>query len=194
MDDHSQICPLAKLVPFLKAQNDRLENHEKALDVLRAKNWSLETILCGVRETLESIETRRQDDEADALGTVSHRPEPYDSTTHQLLAGHESLRRDVERLWTGISNLDAKASMMVMNESLQVKNELTHTNAAISSIRMQLNWLMSPNHQRGFPIRSHPTSESIHFDASIATTVPGRPFGPQPARRLSEDGRQEPKL
>ncbi|KAL8805370.1 MAG: hypothetical protein Q9223_005254 [Gallowayella weberi] len=194
VDDHNRICPLAKLVPFLKAQNNRLETQEKAIEVLRARNWSLETMLYGVVETQERIESRLKENEANALGTVSHHPEPYESTPHQLLSGHESLRRDVERLSMNISSLDAKASMMVLNESLQVKNELAHTNAAISSIRMQLNWLTSANHQRGFPIRSQPTSESIQLDASTGTPVPGRSIGAQPARRLSEDGRQEPKL
>lgn len=194
MADHSKSCSLAKLVPFLKAQDDRLEAHEKALDALRAKNWSLETVLCGIAETMESFVSQQKAGQADPFRTASHLPEPYDSTTHHLLCGHESLRRDVERMSTEISNLDAKTSMMILNESHRAKNELAHANAAISSLRMQLNWLTSPNHQRGFPIRSHPPSESIQLDASIATSEPRRLPNLQPARRLSDDGRQEPKL
>ncbi|KAL8726589.1 MAG: hypothetical protein Q9166_006624 [cf. Caloplaca sp. 2 TL-2023] len=196
MDEHFKSCPLAKLVPFLKAQNDRLEAHGKALDLLRAKNHSLEAVLYSITETLDTFESQQLETEVDSHETVSDNPEPYDSTTHHLLSGHESLRRDVDQMSIEISNLDAKASTMILNESLHAKHELAYANAAISSIRMQLNWLMSDNHHRGFSIRSQPisTAESVQLDAPVATNEPRRPLGPQPTRRLSDDARQEPKL
>ncbi|KAL8846736.1 MAG: hypothetical protein Q9221_008210 [Calogaya cf. arnoldii] len=166
MDYHSKICPLAKLVPLLKAQNDRLEAQETALDLLKAKHYSLEAVLSSITESLETYHVRQRGNEVEAFGPVAHTPEPYDATTHHLLCGHESLRRDVEQMSMEISNLDAKTRMMVINESLHTKDELTRANAAISSIRMQLNWLTSADYQRGFPTRSHRTAGSM--EASVA--------------------------
>lgn len=192
MDYHFKNCPLAKLIPFLKVQNDRLESQEIALDLLKAKHYSLETVLSSITETLETCDTRQQGTEVETFGPVSQTPEPYDATTHHLLCGHESLRRDVERMSMEMSNLDAKARLMILNESLHTKDELSRANAAISSIRMQLNWLTSANHQRGFPTRSHRAPGSA--EASVAATDPHRPPGLQTPRRLSDDPRQEPKL
>ncbi|KAL8643413.1 MAG: hypothetical protein Q9226_008397, partial [Calogaya cf. arnoldii] len=172
MDHHSKICPLAKLVPFLKAQNDRLEAQETALDLLKAKHYSLEAALSSITESLETYDVRQHGTEVEAFGPVAHTPEPYDATTHHLLCGHESLRRDVEQMSTEISNLDAETRMMVLNESLHTKDELTRANAAISSIRMQLNWLTSADHQRGFPTRSHRPAGST--EASVAVIDPHR--------------------
>ncbi|KAL8751983.1 MAG: hypothetical protein Q9199_006058 [Rusavskia elegans] len=184
MDYHFKNCPLAKLIPFFKAQNDRLESQEIALDLLKAKHYSLEMVLSSITETLETCDIRQQGTEVETFGPVSQTPEPYDATTHHLLCGHESLRRDVERMSMEMSNLDAKARLMILNESLHTKDELSRANAAISSIRMQLNWLTSANHQGGFPTRSH----------RAPATDPHRPPGLQTPRRLSDDPRQEPKL
>ncbi|KAL8910492.1 MAG: hypothetical protein Q9171_004188 [Xanthocarpia ochracea] len=192
MEDHSKTCPLAKLVPFLKAQNDRLETHAKALDVLRAKHCSLQTVLSCIRETLETFETRQRASEYEDSRPVTHTPEAYDATTHHLLCGQESLQRDVERMSTEISNLDRKATLMVLQESFETKDELARANATISSIRAQVNWLTSANHQRGIPTR--PLGATGNAETSVVATDPHRPLGLQASRRPSSDVRQEPKL
>ena len=192
MEDHSNTCPLAKLVPFLKAQNNRLETHAKALDALRAKHSSLETVLCCIRESLETFETRQRASEFEDSGPVTHTPEAYDATTHHLLCGQESLQRDVERMSTEISNLDRKATLMVLQESFETKDELARANAAINSMRAQVNWLTSANHQRGIPTR--PLGAPGNAEASVVATDPHRPLGLQASGRPSSDARQEPKL
>ncbi|KAL8672646.1 MAG: hypothetical protein Q9168_002887 [Polycauliona sp. 1 TL-2023] len=192
MDHHLKTCALAKLVPFLQAQNNRIKTQETALDLLKAKQYSLETVLSDVTKTLETCHTRQPGNELDTLGPRTHTPEPCDATTHHLLCGHETLRRDVERMSMEMSNLDAQTRMMILNESLHTKDELSRANAAISSIRMQLNWLSNSENQRGPPIRFHGASASA--GVTVAGTDSRRPQSLQTQRRLSDEARQEPKL
>lgn len=71
-------------------------------------------------------------------------------TQQHLLALHESLRgtvsnleNDMSALANNISELDARTSMQVMNETLRIKEELAHTNAALFSTRSQVQWLLN---------------------------------------------------
>jgi len=71
-------------------------------------------------------------------------------TQQHLLALHESLRgnvstleNDISALSNTISELDARASMQLMNETLRIKEELAHTNAALFSTRAQVQWLLN---------------------------------------------------
>lgn len=184
-ETHLKICPLAKLVPFLELQNDRLEAQKEALDHLTAKNNILQTAVSNVIESLES-QPDSIDRRASTIVDVS--------TTHHLLCVHESLRRDVERVSMELSHLDAKASMMILNESLRAKDEMAHTNAAVNGIRTQLHWLTMANQQRTVPTRAHPPSQRTQTNSSVVTGGSVAVQSPQPTRRLSDPSRQETKL
>jgi hypothetical protein len=73
---------------------------------------------------------------------------PFDSPTHHLLCLHESLRDEVSRISAALNDLDARSSMTLMNETLRLKDELAHTNAAVGSMRVQLHWLISSRLQQ----------------------------------------------
>jgi len=121
---------------------------------------------------------------------------PFDSTAHHLLCLHESLREEVNRVSAAVSEVDAKASMMVLNESLRVKEDLSHTNAAIGSMRMQLHWLMSArlqNQQRVAMVRAQSLGESLGTGTSSAQAGPIEGVA-LPVRKSSESTRQDPKL
>lgn len=192
LDQHTRTCPLAKLIPFLKFQNDRIAAHETALNHLRHKNSLLETSFSTIQDTLNvpshlletnpSLQTPSPEDNS-----------PFDSTTHHLLCMHESLREEVGRVSATVSELDAKASMMVLNESLRTKEELAHTNAAIGGMRMDLHWLMSArlqNQQRGGMMSVG--ERELGVGASGAGELAGA-LGSS-ARRLSDSTRQDTKL
>ena len=137
MGSHTTSCALAKLEPFLKAQNEHLQAHDAALEHLNQKNLILEGSLTAIREALDPAANLVEDD-AMALTTDG---EPVDLTIHNLLCLHESLRDEVSRVSMAISELDAKSSMVVTNEQLRVKEEFAHANSAIGGLRMQLDWL-----------------------------------------------------
>lgn len=190
LDQHTTTCPLAKLIPFLKFQNDRLAAHETALNHLRLKNSLLETSFSTIQETLNAPSNLLETNPS--LTSSPEDNSPFDSTAHHLLCMHESLREEIGRVSAAVSELDAKASMMVMNESLRTKEELAHTNAAVGGMRMHLHWLMSArlqNQQRGMMRAGEP---ELVVGASRAGGLAGE-LGPS-VRRLSDSTRQDTKL
>ena len=192
LDQHSRTCALAKLVPFLQKQNERLNAHEAALQSLRQKNYILETSFSSFQETLNTSA-----DLVDAPSSSASTSDtgPFDSTSHHLLCLQESLREEVSRVSAALSELDARTTMTAMNESLRVKEDFSHMNAAIGGIRLQLHWLVSSrlqNQQRTTMIRSQ-TGGDLDVGASSRTQGPnGDPV--LPIRRLSDSSRQETKL
>lgn len=157
LDEHLKTCPLAALAPFLKAQNERLSLQEASIEHLRRKTEILEGGLSSVQAALNSsTEQVNSTLFSSTQPSASIPPSPtspnatapaetpsFDSATHYLLLLHESLREEVGRVSTAVSDLDAKMSMMVINEGLRIKDDMAHTNAAINSLRMQMHWLVS---------------------------------------------------
>lgn len=204
---HIETCPLAKLTPFLKLQNDQLSAHEAALKHLRHKNSLLETSLHSLQENL-NVSTKVFGSSADT-NTHNRNPDdpPFDSTAHHLLCLHESLREEVTRVAAAVSDLDARASVTVMNESLRVKEELVHTNAAIGSMRMQLHWLLSArlqtnqqNQQQQQQQRRVSATRGQSQERGAGEGLSGTPglggplqLGP-PMRQPSDSMRQDTKL
>ena len=70
--------------------------------------------------------------------------------TQLLLSQHEALRHEVSRfesdlaaLAAGLEQLDGRTSMQIMNETLRIKEDLAHTNAALFSTRAQVQWMLN---------------------------------------------------
>lgn len=193
LDEHLKTCPLAKLVPLLKMQNYRLDAHEAALKHLRHKNSILEISFSAIQETLSPSANLV---DAPSSSSTASDTGPFDSTAHHLLCLHESLREEVSRVSAAVSEVDAKASMMVMNESLRVKEDFSHTNAAIGGMRMQLHWLMSARlqtQQRVAMVRAQSSGEALGVGTS-SVAIGSSEGSALPVRRLSDSTRQETKL
>lgn len=194
MEQHTATCPLVKLVPFLKLQNDRLAAHESALNHIRQKNILLEDSFSTIQQTLKPS-YGLLDTNITLPNPPSERRSPFDSTAHHLLCLHESLREEIARVSAAVSELDAKTSMMVLNESLRTKEELAHTNAAVGGMRMHLHWLMSArlqNQQRDLIVRGGMVGSSGGDGGPGGSAVGGA--GGLPVRRLSDTARQDTKL
>ena len=76
--------------------------------------------------------------------------------TQLLLAQNESLRQDftalsgeTSNLVSALENLEGRTSMQIMNETLRIKEDLAHTNAALFSTRAQVSWLLSRERGQG---------------------------------------------
>lgn len=187
VDQHKSTCALAKLAPFLKRQAETLETHEAALKHLRDKNSILEDSFQAIQETLTSetnlVESNTPNQPTAAGG-------PFDSTTHHLLSLYESLREEVSRVPAMVSELDAKSSMMLVNENLRLREDLSHTNSAINGMRLQLQWLVSARLQNQQRMAMGRT-----LGAPNDRNSPDRSVGlVQPMRRVSDFTRQETKL
>jgi hypothetical protein len=100
--------------------------------------------------------------------------------------------------------------MMIINESQRSKDEMLHVNAAISNMRMHLQWVVSATLQQrsnaaGAGGSRTPGSTTANASASNATRGGGGGGGARPGvgagvvglggfRRLSDSNRQDTKL
>lgn len=186
IDQHTQICPLVALSPAFKFMEGRLEEQDASLAAMRVENCALKIRMKELHVSLSQSRPLGQLQDADASppsavamyeSSTSTSDQPFDSPTHHLLSMHESLREELERVTRLITDLDGRISMMVMNENLRLKEDMTHMNAVISSMRMQLQWLTSARLQRAGP----PTAATSNREQAPSTPVPGAP-----PRRLSD--------
>lgn len=131
-----------------------------------------------------------------SIDSAAQPPGEPNSQQH-LLALHESLRAsfatlqaDVSSLSNNLAEVDARTSMHIMNETLRIKEDLAHTNAALFSTKAQVHWLLNrerAGQQLGVRGRAPgpPSSSSVAGPSSQpAASVSAAPM----ARGLSSEG------
>lgn len=172
LETHKGDCIFAKLAPHFKQQARLLSDVREQLAVQKIRNEVLETGFERINEivhnqilpkleNLDVEEIERIPSPASAARdmllpahlralTPSPSPEQANQAQQHLLALHESLRGNVSNLENDISHiannladLDARSSMQIMNETLRIKEDLAHTNAALFSTRAQVQWLLN---------------------------------------------------
>ena len=191
---HKLHCIFAKLAPHFTQQTKLLSDVREQLAVQKIRNEVLETGFERINEIihdqilpkLENMdveEIERIPSPASAARdmllpahlralTPSPSPEQGNQAQQHLLALHESLRgnmttleNDILHIANNLADLDARSSMQIMNETLRIKEELAHTNAALFSTRAQVQWLL--NRERMGNMRGR--------TAAAATTAPIAP-------------------
>ncbi|KAJ5636407.1 Zinc finger RING-type [Penicillium longicatenatum] len=203
---HEQQCPLVAIGPYFEAQNTRLNSLELTMRHLQQRNEIFEDGMANIRTTL--VESSRLDDRnsssiADDTEESADRSSNVFSSnaTTYLLSLHESLREEVSQMSHALTDLDARASMTIMNECLRIKEDMAHTNAAVNSVRMQVQWLMNPrlhNGTRAGGVR--PNANTGNDTRSQVASAPGPgnvagpSLGPLRPRRPSDSGREGTKL
>lgn len=124
------------------------------------------------------------------LPTSAEQHVPVDSTSQQhLLALHESLRTnfanlqvDVRDLSSNLADVDARISMHIMNETLRIKEDLAHTNAALFATRSQIQWLI--NRERvgqQMAVRGRAPPPAASSSSQAAATVSAAPMARGPS-------------
>ncbi|KAK3721321.1 hypothetical protein LTR37_003197 [Vermiconidia calcicola] len=73
---------------------------------------------------------------------------PYASPLHHLLSMHESLRDEMGRISTALSELDGRHSMQSLNENLRTREEISYMGAQVAGLQRQVHWLTSAQLQR----------------------------------------------
>ena len=223
---HEDSCPLFAIGPYFEAQNTRLDSLELTMRHLHQRNEIYEDGLANIRSTLgessrasernrnrrrsiAEFERDRLTRGHDARDMDDHSSNAFSSNaTTYLLSLHESLREEVSQMSHALTDLDARASMTIMNECLRIKEDMAHTNAAVNSVRMQVQWLMNPrlhNGTRAGAARANPSTAGNETPRSqsqlTSTPAPGpsnasgaSSLGPLRPRRPSDSGREGTKL
>ncbi|KAK5165378.1 uncharacterized protein LTR77_008907 [Saxophila tyrrhenica] len=73
---------------------------------------------------------------------------PYASPLHHLLSMHESLRDEMTRVSSALSELDGRHSMQILNENLRTREEISYLAAQTAGLQRQVHWLTSSALQR----------------------------------------------
>jgi len=175
MDQHTHLCSIAAIAPYLSAQKVTQEEQaaqnkllQRKVDILEGGFTAMQNILYGDANNPTSSSpsasaatnppldfndpslTALASSSTPANNTTATNPPaaPFDNPTTHLLSLHESLRAELSRLEAALGELDAKTTMMAINESLRTKEDMAHANAAINGMRMQLHWLTSARLQQ----------------------------------------------
>jgi hypothetical protein len=210
--------------PYIEAQNSRIDSLDMTIRQLKQRNEILEDGISNIRTTLvdmaHAIPHGREDHGSIAVVegrsrspsrfreqtnvpelTVDRSSNLFSSSaTTYLLSLHESLREEVSQLSLAISDLDARASMAIMNENLRLKEDMAHTNAAVNSMRMQIHWLMNPRlHQGRVGAMGAGSVTTAARGAALSSSGGANPSaGPSASgvagRRLSDSSREGTKL
>lgn len=201
---HEQQCPLVAIGPYFEAQNTRINSLELTMRHLNQRNEIFEDGISNIRTTLtDSSRIRNGRSEVTSPVSADESLDGSNATTY-LLAVHESLREEVHQISHALTDLDARASMSIMNECLRIKEDMAHTNAALNSVRMQVQWLMNPRlhngtHTRG--LRANGTSADNENRSQITqasgpgpSNAAGPSLVPLRPRRPSDSGREGTKL
>lgn len=216
---HEQSCPLVTMIPYFEVQNTRLNSLELSMRHLQQRNEIFEDGLANIRSTL--VESARigasaprgqsanagRDQSSTRVETNTDDPTDISSSifssnaTTYLLSLHESLREEVEQIKHNLTDLDARASMALMNECIRMKEDMAHTNAAVNSVRMQVQWLMNPrlHGARTGAVRANtgnetPRSPLASSSAAGSSSTTAQSLGPLRPRRPSDSGREGTKL
>ena len=179
LQTHTTSCPLARLAPHLKKQNQLLSSLTDQLTLTKVRNEVLETSLdrlttlvsermpSGSRTT-SPTPSRDNDNDIEeiprhatspSLTLPAHlrplTPSPTPMHPNDLMTLHANLEASISHLSTQLTNLqavvselDARSSMTMMNETLRLKEEQAHQAAGLFSTRSQVQWLLNRERQR----------------------------------------------
>lgn len=213
--DHEQVCPLLALGPYLESQNSRMDSYETAIRHLQQRNEIFEDGLANIQVKLSESAVERsrilrpsnRSSESNGLHHSPTEESPAENTanananaTSYLLSVHESLREEVAQLSHAVRDLDARASMTIMNECLRISEDMAHTNAALGSMRIQIQWLMNPHlhyqARRAADMRDAGDSDGVHMSSAAgpSNNNGSNNAGYPSSRRLSDNGREGTKL
>jgi TNF receptor-associated factor 5 len=125
------------------------------------------------------------------LSTLSSSPlesAPYDSRDQYLLSLLESQEAKVDQLLAGMTDLEAKQTMLLFNETIPIKETIAELRSQLGVQGMHLRWLMNFR----LAERRPPTGSSGATSGSNGGNRPAPGTGPTvgPMRRLSDTTRE----
>jgi len=136
----------------------------------------------------------------DSLTDMSNMPDhipsstdsaPYDSRDQYLLSLLENQESKVDRLSVGMTELEAKQTVMLFNETIPIKEQLAELRSAQGVIGCHVRWLMNLRLQERRPGAASALSGGAKAESSSASGSAGP--GLQP-RRLSDSRENITKL
>ncbi|KAL7623918.1 hypothetical protein AAE478_005475 [Parahypoxylon ruwenzoriense] len=112
---------------------------------------------------------------------------PYDSRDQYFLSLFETMESKVERLSSALNEVEGRHSMMLFNESSQIKDQLTEIRSTMGVLGMHVRWLMNFRLQE----RGRAGTSSPGISGSLSSTQENSSDS-NLSHRLSDNLREHP--
>lgn len=123
-------------------------------------------------------------------------PAPYESRDQYFLSLFETMESKVERVSSALTEVEGRHSMMLFNETLQIKDQLTEVRSTLGVLGMHVRWLMNFRLQeRGRVVSGSPSMSGTSMTAGSqeSGSHSHSPSSTPPfSRRLSDTLRENP--
>lgn len=113
---------------------------------------------------------------------------PYESRDQYFLSLFETMESKVERVSSALTEVEGRHSMMLFNETLPIKDQLTEIRSTLGVLGMHVRWLMNFRLQE----RGRVGTGSPALPASFTTGSQGNNDDSSSSRRLSDSLRENP--
>lgn len=144
LEQHVQTCPyrivgpvgeqLAELQAEIKALQEKDQLKDRRIKFLENRGFPLP-----MQNSPEPIS-----DIAMSEAIPAHEDNaPYESRDQYFLSLFETMESKVERLSTALNEVEGRHSMMLFNESSQIKDQLTELRSTMGVLGMHVRWLMN---------------------------------------------------
>jgi hypothetical protein len=121
--------------------------------------------------------------------TATTDPAPYESRDQYFLSLFETMESKVERLSSALNEVEGRHSVMLFNETLPIKDQLTEIRSTLGVLGMHVRWLMNFRLQE----RGRVGTSTPNMGGSLAGTQDNNNNNdPTLPRRLSDTLRENP--
>ncbi|KAK9418578.1 hypothetical protein SUNI508_07835 [Seiridium unicorne] len=179
--DYRVVGPVGEQIAELRSELGALKEKDRLKDrrikFLENKGFSMPSATA--QEAISDINLPGSSTNADLA--------PYESRDQYFLSLFETMESKVERLSSALQEVEGRHSMMLINETLQIKDQLTEIRSTLGVLGMHVRWLMNFRLQErgrvGAGSPAMPGSLSGNQESSNDTNLP---------RRLSDTFREHP--
>jgi phage FluMu protein Com len=195
LDEHAEKCeyrvvsPVGEQLAELSAQLSALQEKDRLKDrrikFLENRGFPVTAAAATTTSTTaENVSDMHMSEESPA----SADPAPYESRDQYFLSLFETMESKVERLSSALTEVEGRHSMMLFNETLQIKDQLTEIRSTLGVLGMHVRWLMNFRLQE----RGRVGTGSPGIPASFTGSQADHSSGSNLPRRLSETSRENP--
>ncbi|KAG0651614.1 RING finger 84 [Hyphodiscus hymeniophilus] len=148
--EHADVCAFKFVGPMATILKKEINNLRSEVRTLTEKDHIkerrikfLEGGFGGQRDTDRPLDYADLPSQSLSNLADSSHADPLDSGHEYLLSLVEAQETKVDRLSAGMTELEAKQTMMLFNETIQIKNELAEMRSSQQVLSMHVRWLLN---------------------------------------------------
>ena len=190
LEEHTETCdyrvvgPVGEQLAELRAKMDVLSERDRLKDrrikFLENKGFPLPS--ASTSESISDINLPSSPGHAESA--------PYESRDQYFLSLFETMESKVERLSSVLNEVEGRHSMLLFNETMQIKEQLTELRSTLGVMGMHVRWLMNFRLQERGRAGATPPTLPASFSGNQETQ--NRRAESSLPRRLSDSLRENP--